>query len=322
MALTKIKRYQHLITQDGVYVHLFDEDRVGTSTITWPILGYIRTEVVDCMVVETNATGTYEIFFRDEGKAFLSTVSDDYHIWMYGIPRHVVAAAYILDDIVWSDESVWKCAGGTSTTPSVSNPLWLQITDANTDELNSHDDELKNDYFYRATYAPADGNITVIKTGDHTFTVIWNGTDNVDSWILRDYEGGVVDYGSAASNSLEFLLTEDGAYTVDLILDTTDVHYAEIWDFTDAEKCYLDLIKNVLCDCVECDDCPGPLKNKALHFVTTYQLLRDAIYVDQAARVGLVSTETLREEYIATMGLMIKKLGLLINDCTCTDNTE
>jgi len=322
MALTKVKKYQHLITQEGAYVQLFDEDLLGTSTIDWPILTYNRSQVVDCMVVEEGASGTYNVYFRNEDQKFLSSVNNDYHIWMYGVPIFTIGPTYNTGDIVWYDEAVWKCLSNTATIPSVSNPLWLQITDANTDELNTHPDDLKNDYFFRAVYVTSDGDYTLVKTDDHQFSLVWNGSGNILSYTVRDYQGALVETGSATSNTLTFTFTEDGAYYVELTIDDRSIHYVEIYDFTDAEQCYLDLIKNVLCECVECDDCPGPLYNKQLHFVTTYQLLRDAIYVDQAARIGLVSTETLRDEYINTMGLMIKKLGLLIEDCTCTDNTE
>lgn len=323
MALIQIKDYTHLISQEGNYIYFHDEDQANVSTINWtPLFPFTRANTVDCIVwMDRSVPGTYDVNFRDEPKKLLGTVGADYDIWVYGIRKHVTGAAYVIGNIVWLGESVWHCQANTSTTPSISDPTWIEIIETNTDYFLGYNADMSNMYAYRPVASLIEGNISVTKTGDHQFTITWLSTGTISAFSLRDYNGVVVEYDSGlAVTELDFVLTQDGVYYVEMGLSDGSTHYAEIYDFTDTEKCYLDLMKSILCDCIDCHDCPGKNYERALNYANTYSLLRDIVYADQSQLIGLISTDVLRQKYIKSIGLLVDKLRILSNECTCNDS--
>lgn len=322
MALTQIKDYTHLITQQSTYVYLHDQDQDNVSTINWIGLAPAgRANIVDCMVWMDRANpGIYKINFRDEVKKFMSSIGVDYDIWMFGISRHLVANPYVIGDIVWDDEAVWKCLANTSTTPSLTNAAWVQITETNTDLLLGYDVDLSNMYVYRPVASATVGNVKVTKTDDHKFTIEWLGQGYIVHYALRDHNGILIEEGDVNGVEIDFIISKDGVYYVELQMDDRSFQYVEIYDFTDTEKCYLVLMKSVLCDCADCNDCPDKNYERALNYANTYLTLRDIVYSDQSQLIGLTSTDTLRAEYIAAIGLLVEKLRILSSECACNNS--
>ena len=321
MALIQIKDYTHLISQESIYVYLRDEDQSNVSTINWTGLAPAgRTNIVDCMVwMDRAVPGIYNIHFRDEVKKYMSTIGVDYDIWMYGISRYIVGNSYVIGNIVWLNEEVWSCLVNTSTTPSLTNVNWVQIIETNTDLLLGYDVDLSNMYVFRPVNSPALGNISVTKTDDHKFTVKWLGQGTISHYALRDYNGKLIEEDDMSGVEIDFIITQDGVYYVEMQMDDRSFQYAEIYDFTDTEKCYLVLMKSVLCDCVDCKDCPDKNYMRALNYANTYLTLRDIVYADQSQLIGLVSTDTLRTEYLAAIGLLVEKLRVLSDECACSN---
>ena len=340
MAQQQIKDYTHLVTQEGNYVVFSRSGYIEFFPVFPQTAGghtYTQADTRDCLVTEDLVTGSITTNFRNDNdsvdgssviRTFLGTIATDFQMNMYGVQQWSATpgSAYVLDDIVWSDHNCWKAIVTTpnaANVPTLTNADWDIIDSGNIlTAFNTHPDEMSNSYAYRPVYSPAQGNIQVLKIANHSFEIRWLGTGSSVSYVAKNYKGGIVEEGNITSNLIEFRPTVDGVYYLEILIDTGVLHYAEVYDFTDTEKCYLDLMKNVLCKCVDCNDCPGPEYDRALNYANTYLLLRDVVYADQSVSVGLTSTEILRTQYINIIGMLIDKLVLMSSNCSCSDSDD
>ena len=224
--------------------------------------------------------------------------------------------------VVWYADDAWVTTPGTSsiTPPSLSHADWTQIGESNYSAFTAGiPSNLQNNYIYAAMSTVEDGNFSVKKTADHAFTVEWIAAGTAVSYKLLDFEGTEISEGTVIDNKVDLVMEKDGVYVVQFLMSDSSIQYADIYDFTDSEKCYLNLMKNTLCDCIDCEDCPGPEYARALNYVNTYILLRDIVYVEQSINVGLTSTSTYKSEYVKIIGMLINKLSLLTKKCGCDE---
>lgn len=312
--MAQFKEYQQIISQQGNYVRLDDRTVWPMSTLE------IRDDFVDCMVYTTDASN-YKVSFRDdEDKKFLGDIGIDYSIYMFLVQRWVVGP-YNVDDIVWHDQRVFKCTTVNPGEPGVDLNKWKEIVEGSDTlaDMATIQDSHSRILLYKPSYSPSTGNIKVDKLNDHEFHVIWLGDGNVSSYIVKDYNQNTIQGEEPANtNTIDLVFDKDGVYIIELLMDDGSTNYAEVYDLTDAEKCHLEMMKNILCECIDCDDCPGENYNRALNFVNMYNVLRDMIFVEQAIAVGLVSTQVLDVERISMIGLLVAKLALLTDNCTCS----
>ena len=332
---TQDKNYSHLMTQDGNYIVFTRAGHDMNNPITkWPVNGNNKDKLIDCLVItELSSPGVQKINFRSDyddadrnlmTRKYLCVVGSDYQFDMYGVEKWI-DKGWKSGDIVWHEHRVWEANSKTTTgdaPPSPNNSNWFEIVANNSDRLDVLDVSQHNTYFYRPVYTPTNGNITIVKKADHHFEIRWNGSGQMIYYVAKDYNLKPVAEGEVTGNVAEFFPEEDGAYSIEITLDYGMKHYAEIYDFTDVEKCYLDLMKNTLCQCLDCNDCPGDDYDKALNYANTYIMLRDVIYSDQSVLAGLTSTDTLRKDFIQIMGTLIKKLKIMASKCSCDNNTD
>ena len=155
--------------------------------------------------------------------------------------------------------------------------------------------------------------------GDHNWKIVYNNGTML-SITLRDYSlSEIRKYPNINSDTFYIETTEDGLYIAEVLADDNTTHYVEIYDFTDTEECYLKLMRNVLCECLDCDDCPGENYTRALTFANLYLLVRDIAYADRWSSGGFTNTETLRTERVADYGVIVEKLKMMVSKCTCND---
>jgi len=321
MSLTKYKLFENLHYQDSNYIYVSDRS-------VWPIGGQPQESFVLCGVwYLTEDPSSIKTSFFDEQIRFNVDMTKEYELFLYLVKKWV-AGAYAVGDIVWHNDYLWKCVRSTllePPTPPKAVEEWEMITEENIEELNTLGEIYSDHYFIKPTTTVGEtqaGNLTVTKIDDHKFQVNWNVGGVVISAKLLDYKSDFVKDLVVSNNIIPVELEKDGAYSVSLRLDDNTTHYAEIYDMTDAEKCYLDLIKNILCDCLTCEDCPGENYERALNFANMYQLLMNMLIADQVVRVGLMTTDVLREEYLSSIGLLIAKLAILTGSCLCQSNPE
>ena len=255
MAQQQIKWYTHLVTQEGAYVILSRKGNTESFTKFPPI--YDSGTTVDCMVVENTENGNITINFRNDTdspdgvdvvRKFLGTLDEDFRINMYGVPKWVATppVAYTKDDIVWDDQKAWKANTlNPVNKPSSFNAEWIEITDVNADTaFDTYDKDLSNTYIYRPVATSSQGNIRVLKTSDHEYEVHWLGLGNASKYVISDHNHLKIDEGEVIGNVVKFTSPKDGVYSVELTVDTDEKHYAEIYDLTDVEKCYLNLMSD------------------------------------------------------------------------------
>jgi len=311
MSLTKYKSFQQLLRQEGNYLYIDDKS-------TWPIDGYQLLDIVTCTVwspIEDSAD--ISINFYDESTRILLNNLIQYNIFNYGVPKWPGSA--VTGDIVWLADKVWKCLSTTGYAPDY-NQYWEEVNEDNIDELNAIGESRSSNYYYYSQAVDPSDDIFIEKTADHKFIIQWLGSGNITKAMLLDYNGEWIRDLEFLENTIDLLLLEDGAYSVQLIFDTEAINYGEVFDFTDSEKCYLNMLVNTICECNSCEDCTDEMLNRILTFISTYQMIRDIVNANLAVNTGLVSTEVLRTEYMGALGLLMAKLNLMVNQCTCNDS--
>ena len=309
MSLNKVKAFQQLGRQDGSYLYINDRS-------DWPILGFSDGDLVNCSVLYLNGDESNRVLNADgDGVRFSIVAGDEYVIYTYGVVPWV-SGAYVVDDLRWHDDSIWKALIDTSSVPGT-GAEWREVTFMNAEELNAISTELTTNIYSKPVYENPLGSYSVKKTSDHVFKVTWNRDEDIVSSRLLDYTNTFIKDILPEDNTVTVTLEKDGVYIVEVMTVEGVLHYTEIYDFTDSEKCFLDLVVNVLCECVDCNDCPGPQYNRALNYVNTYQLIREIVNADRAVDNGLLSSEILRSDFVSSLGLLITKLGLMVNECVC-----
>lgn len=312
MSLTKYKRFENLLKQEGNFLYVRDKS-------VWPVESYAETEVVSCAVwYHTNDSLIIYKDFYDETTRFLIDMATDYDIFVYLVPKFTISA--LAGEIRWHGDKVWKCLLDTSEEPLNNSSYWQEIDELNIDELNALGEPLTAHYHYNGSFTTIEGELAVTKTADHSFTVKWLGEETVVSAILRNYKMEKIVELYPIDNIITVTPEDDGVYIVEFTLNTESVHYAEVYDFTDSEKCFLNLMVSVFCECTSCDDCPGSAYDRALNFINTYIMLRNIINADRSVDVGLVSSQVLRTDYTSMLGLLLDKLSIMVSECTCDNN--
>jgi len=321
MSLTKYKRFENLHYQDGNYINI--EDRS-----VWPVNGKNKDDMVLCAVwYLKDDPSEINLSFYDSPIRFNVDMTKEYELFLYLVVKWK-EGAYVPGQIVWDEDSVWECTAPTSTKPHQFErliPPWTKIIDNNIDRLNGLTEAYSAHYYIKPTTVVGElqaGNIAVTKVDDHKFKVEWLSTGDLTAVDLFDYSSNYIRTLSPADNQVTVELEKDGVYYLSMNINNGTIHYAEIYDFTDAEKCYLNLMRDILCNCLTCEDCPGKNYERALNFANMYQLLKNMVSSDQIIRAGIITTDVLRGEYIEMMGLMIAKLAILTESCLCDKNTK
>lgn len=303
-----------LFHQIGNYIYAEDKS-------AWPIKGLEKDDVGICMVWiassdELKQTPVYNLITRPNQLYFLGNVNVEYHIRMYAAEKFISGTSAIINNIYWFDSLLWICNDNNPEDPEASSADWDLISVKDLSPLNYI--PIKMDGYFEPVNSPPEGNFNTTKLADHSFEITWLGDGNVTEVALYDYrDRHITTTTDILNNTIEYLMKEDGAYTSVWTVDGIK-NYVEIYDFTDAEKCFFELMKTTLCDCIGCEDCPGPEYIRALEFTNMYQTIFNKIYADRAVNLGMVSTETKRTGFVEAAGIAIKKLSIMVQDCTCS----
>ncbi len=310
--------FNFLFSQVGYYIS-------ATDRSDWTALPENRNEVGLAMVWATydnDTDGLYSITAYEDQLKFLASVNQEYHIRMYAAELWISGSATVSTQIYWYNNLLWICnltnpAGLPAPEPSNE---WTQVTSQNLVALDvAGAIKEKMDGYFSLVYSPATSNFRIVKTDDHTFTVEWIGEGTATDYIVYDYNLVELDSGTVSGDKIEILFGKDGLYVVSFKVDDI-LYYIEIPDFTDSEKCFLELMRTTLCECTSCDDCPGPLYQRALNFSNLYLLIRDFVYANTAVALGLIDATILRTEYVQALGIVMAKLFIMSDKCTCSEN--
>lgn len=314
--------FNFLFKQTGNYIEA--EDR-----IEWVNMGLLKSDYGLAMSwvkyqrdEDGNSGQDYDITYRFIVEPtpfhFLGIIHQEYHIRMYAAQKWKYDKAYTPLYIIYHNKKYWYTELGApiGEEPGISTN-WKRISDSQADRELLDTIHLKMDGYFTPVYSPDIGNFRIIKTGDHQFSVEWIGDDAASYYEIRNYKDELIKEGTVPADGIvSFVTPQDGIYTVAFYVMET-MHYAEVYDFTDSEKCFLELMQNVLCECVDCDDCPGEHYERALNFTNIYLLIRDIIYSKSAMAMGLVDDTILRTKYISIMGIALQKLNIMQDSCLC-----
>jgi len=320
MSLNNVNLFNFLLTQNGNYNVM--EDQTDYSGLPVPL---VREDIAVVAVTQIDEEVTYNLFTRDEWPlSYLNVSNSDYHIWTFALQRFNPAETVDIDVLRWYDYAVWKSLQNTNNTTPLEGSYWTQVTSDSIEDFQSVDSEveLESDFYYRPVDSTSLGQFALTKTGDHIYSIIYNGiVYEMESWKLYDYKNVLIGEWEPndSTRQIQVVTPEDGVYYVQIELTDGTTQYVEIYDFTDAEACFFNLVKNVLCECVDCNDCPDASYKRMLTFLNLYVLIRDIVYADRAVNYGLLSNDTLRTDWLTSLGMLIDKLAIMTSECICPE---
>ena len=318
MSLNNVNLFNFLLTQNANYNVM--EDQTDYSGLPIPL---VREDIAVVVVTQIAEEVTYNLFTRDEWPlSYLNIFDTDYHIWAFALQRFNPLETVDIDVLRWYDYTVWKSLqNGNNTTP-MEGSHWTEVTSDTIEDFQSVDSEvfLETDMYYRPVQNTTLGQFSLRKIGDHRYSIIYNGLDyEITEHALYDYKNVLIGAWKSAEpyTEIQIVTPKDGVYYVQIELSDGTTQYIEIYDFTDAEECFLHLVKNVLCECIDCNDCPDASYKRLLTFVNLYVLIRDIVYADRMVNVGLLSNDVLRTDWLTSLGMLISKLAIMTEQCIC-----
>ena len=184
---------------------------------------------------------------------------------------------------------------------------------------------------------------SITKTACHKHTITDNSgaTITVGEVKLYRYDGTLLDdelvfSGGEINIDLEdYTDGDDGVYYVEIwgqeSTDTSDELKAQllIYDLCDAETCYKNLFKYVICKCNDpCDeDCEDTYNIAQRRYDMNliwgmYKQIEEYITVDKFQYMGMGSIDETRENYVAQVGRMEDKLKVITNRCGLCNSAE
>lgn len=174
------------------------------------------------------------------------------------------------------------------------------------------------------------------KADDHEWTVTNNSGNDVNSVELKKYDGEILDDElefDGTSLSIDLDIYEgggDGVYILKIAHGSPreDYTWLVIYDFSDAENCYVQLFRYVICKCSDPCDVPcneqnevEQRKNDMILIKGLMEAINKYIYVDMWQAAGVLKITDTREKFISQVGDMIDKLSIVVGRCgTCDDD--
>ena len=177
---------------------------------------------------------------------------------------------------------------------------------------------------------------TIAKTDCHEWTI----TSNLAVDIPMTIELLDVDY-SSVDDSLTFSGSEalidlddydsggDGAYLVKIVYTVSAIEntiYLPIYEFCDAEDCYMQLFQYILCHCSDpCDDCDDDYATRKYDLDMIGHALfqiKQYVYLDKYQYMGIMNINDTRQDLIDTISLMIDKLSIIVDRCGLCDDDD
>ena len=314
MAFSLMKQLRYLVWQDGNYVRM--EDRTD-----WSAYGIVKDDIVQCLVWGAVDGSFVNVnFVDDDNKEFIANILEEIYINMFIIYKWKPGGIAAGEFRAYND-SLWLALTNTTTVPGTSTD-WTEITSVNVSMLDSfittYPDQVV-EYLFKPVYTTINGDLNIEKVADNEFRITWHGSSPIVSATLRNYRNEYIDTLQTEPDGISVSLEEDGVYIVSMTLQDGSVSYVEIYNFTSAEKCFLDLVINVFCSCADCNDCGGENYDRMINFLNTYTIIRDMVYVDRAVNLGLTATDIIREDYLLALGVLVDKLRIMTSECTCNN---
>jgi len=316
--------FNFLLTQRGNYNELADRT-------DYNILGpNYRDGIAVLVVTEINNSGDYTLYDREEWPLLIPNIfGAEYHYFIYAVVKWLASGSYNQGDIVWYDDgngnlNAWVSKQNGNTQIPAEGSYWTAL-DNDLSQLDSYtppDPRLKADFYYRPVTSSTLDMFTLNKTAPHSFSLYFNSSSElIDEISLFDFLGNLIttiDIEPDAGDCT-FTTSEDNVYFLVVTTDQGNQYIVNVYDLSDIEACYSDLVDNVLCECVDCNNCPGDKYYRALNFVNLYTTIRDLIYSDSFVNYGLIETGHVRSDWLNKLGVIVTKLKLLANDCTCNN---
>jgi hypothetical protein len=238
---------------------------------------------------------------------------------MFIVDKWVSGSTTVTDQFIAHNDGLWRALADTTTEPGTS-ASWVEITESNTLLLNNFISSFPDrvvEYLYKPSHVVINGELNIEKASDNEFSVYWHGDSPIVSAELRNYRDEYIRDLTPSPSQIDITLEEDGVYIVAMTMEDGNDNYAELYNFTSAEKCYLDLVINVFCACSTCNDCGGENYDRMINFLNTYTIIRDMVYVDRAVNLGLTASDIVRDDYLLAIGVLVDKLKLMTSECTC-----
>ena len=306
------KEFAQLVYQSGNYMHT--EDKTDWSNL--PLTGSYATVMVG---EDLSKPGEFTLDPTDIPHRFPAVVGAKGVVYFYLVTKAVTGKSSPALSCIWEDDKVYYTDLGVAGPPSETPVGWHLMTNADISYLDNDASRplgFTNYIYFRATSVAGDFQLT--NHGEHSWTIdSTNG--NMTKIILKTYDLVETAVYNFNDDTFTLLTPSDGLWIAEITMADGTTNYVEIYDFTKIEQCYLNLMRTTLCECIDCEDCPDEGYTRALTFANMYLLIRDIAYADRWAAGGFTSTEILRTDYVNTYGMLIEKLKLMANKCTCDE---
>ena len=296
--------------QRSNYVHTEDKSN-------WTDIGKDKTKYAIVLVAE-NKKGALTLEPTDIPHQFSAVAGTELLLHFYAVHNRIPTAGMVENDCLWQDDKVYRClTRGQTRYPSDDPTNWQMLTNSTAALIDTAPNvSLKYHTYFRAV--SVSGDFQLINNGDHSWTIN-SDIGNMTKIILKTYDLVETAVYNFNDDTFTLLTPSDGLWIAEITMADGTTNYVEIYDFTEIERCYLDLMRNTLCECIDCKDCPDEGYTRALTFANMYLLIRDIAYADRWAAGGFTSTEILRTDYVNTYGMLIEKLKLMSDNCTCNE---
>lgn len=179
-----------------------------------------------------------------------------------------------------------------------------------------------------AEVTTSDQEYTVTKTDCNEWEIEYlYGTKTFDTVLLLDYNGDTLETLTPDGYTINVDLTNygDGAYIVKITYTDDSIAYVTIYEICEAQACYKQLVKYLLCSCNDpCDDCDDNLSRMAdlNSLLTLFEALKEMIYLERYQYLGVYDLTDTRDEMVTEIGTMIDKLIIITDRCGLCDEDD
>lgn len=167
-----------------------------------------------------------------------------------------------------------------------------------------------------------------------TWKIVININCSVSSVKLYSYDHTEIGDLPILGNEVDVNLTDDGAYTVEIIYSPIGASYESIakipiYEVCQANECYTKLFKYIICSCndpcaPDSEDCgkTSVLKQDMQLIRELVTQLNQMVFLAYSQTVGIYSLSTSQEDLITIVGQMIEELHIVTDRCGLCDSTQ
>jgi hypothetical protein len=239
----------------------------------------------------------------------------DLEILIFQVPLWTATSFSAGDVVYYNGVFYHTTAGATSAAvPGVSS-LWIASDGDDVDiYLTKYSGTVYCRKYYRNNELIPQGDLIVLKTGDHAFEVTNTlGTDGLE-YVLFDYKETYVRTSQFIGHVANLTFEEDGVY----YMRTAEggVYYVEaIYDFTDTDAYIMKIMSEIACADSNCEDTSPENEKKVANLnliISLYLMIERLVVLEKYKYSGSGVRDATRFTYTNDIGRLLKKLRLII----------